>query len=119
MGDIADFTHQPKPKGSGPIMHDLVCADLQKRKEFGVQKYGEGLKAHNGRDALQDVYEELLDAAVYIKQCMQENLPARGQPMPQTLDAYRKLANQDLELIEEQKQEIAALKRKLNKARQK
>ena len=50
----------------------MVLADLTNRALEGKLKYGEPLLAGNGRDALQDLYEELLDAAMYIKQAMVE-----------------------------------------------
>ena len=39
--------------------------------------------------------------------------------MPQTVEAYKKLATRDLELIEEQREEISKLKMKVNKLKQK
>ena len=51
---------------------DQVIADIKKRKVQGKQKYGVPLRANNGRDALQDLYEELIDATQYIKQEMIE-----------------------------------------------
>jgi hypothetical protein len=56
----------------GPSMHDLVAADLAGRKAFGLARYGSLLQAHNGRRALQDAYEEILDLAVYLKQHLVE-----------------------------------------------
>ncbi len=49
-----------------------VIKDLKGREKLGVKKYGVKLHTFNGRDALQDLYEELLDAAQYIKQVMME-----------------------------------------------
>ena len=46
------------------------------------------------------------------------NVP-RGQPMPQTIEAYKDLAQRDLELIEEQREEINKLKCKVNDLQQK
>ena len=43
----------------------------------------------------------------------------REQAMPQTVEAYKKLAARDLELIMEQKEEISRLKQKVNNLRQK
>ncbi len=80
---------QPLPvPNDGPSMHDLVCADLegrwtarlsprivsdmQARKQLGLERYGSLLQAHNGRDALLDLYEELEDAVVYAKQVQVE-----------------------------------------------
>ena len=64
---------QPMPVASdSPVMHDLVIADLNRRLSVGVERYGQPLQAHNGRDALTDLYEELLDACVYLKQVIWE-----------------------------------------------
>lgn len=54
-------------------IHDLVAEDLADRKEQGLKTYGRVLHVHNGRSALQDLYEELLDAACYIKQKIEED----------------------------------------------
>lgn len=51
---------------------DLVIADIKKRKAFGKKKYGVPLRAHNGRNALQDAYEEAQDLSLYIKQRLVE-----------------------------------------------
>lgn len=53
-------------------MHDRVAADLATRKALGLRKYGSLLQAFNGRNALLDLYEELLDAVVYLRQCLDE-----------------------------------------------
>lgn len=81
---------QPLPvPNDGPSMHDLVCADLwrggaagkledavmadlQARKQLGLERYGSLLQAGNGRDAMLDLYEELQDAAVYARQMQEE-----------------------------------------------
>lgn len=46
----------------------LVRADLETRERLGVERYGTALYPRNGRDALQDAYEEALDLACYLKQ---------------------------------------------------
>jgi len=75
---------QPLPiKNDNPIIHRLVQEDLEKRLALGIQRYGQPLQAHNGRDPLQDLYEELLDAAVYAKQALVE----RAQHPQITLDS--------------------------------
>ena len=72
---------QPMPKAvDGPIMHELVIADLQSRLDVGIKRYGQPLRAFNGRDPLQDLYEELLDACVYLRQLMEESSSRRGTP---------------------------------------
>ena len=50
----------------------LVLADLEQRVAKGAAEYGEPLTTHNGRDALQDAYEEALDQALYLRQALEE-----------------------------------------------
>ncbi len=47
--------------------HELVIDDMRTRAEHGLAKYGAPLQPHNGRNSLQDLYEELLDATQYAK----------------------------------------------------
>ena len=51
---------------------DKVIDDLRERERVGFKKYGKELLPHDGRDSMQDLYEELLDAAQYIKKAMEE-----------------------------------------------
>lgn len=51
---------------------DLVIEDMVIRKQLGLERYGRYLTTHNGRNGLQDLYEELLDACMYIKQVLLE-----------------------------------------------
>lgn len=58
---------------SGPD-HDTgaVIAAMQERKRKGLETYNTILQPFNGRDALQDALEELLDAAAYMQQRLLE-----------------------------------------------
>lgn len=47
---------------------DSVLSDLKTRAEMGKQKYGHYLETQNGRNSLQDAYEECLDLCMYLKQ---------------------------------------------------
>jgi|688.fasta_scaffold1833404_2 hypothetical protein len=49
-----------------------LLRDINKRMESGKKTYGTYLYTHNNRDAIQDLYEELIDACFYIKQFMLE-----------------------------------------------
>lgn len=49
-----------------------VIEDLRARTALGVERYGRPLQAHNGRNALQDAYEEALDLVQYLKQALLE-----------------------------------------------
>lgn len=55
-----------------------VMADMAARIAKGADDYGEPLTTFNGRDALQDAYEEALDLAMYLKQALME----RAKPWP-------------------------------------
>lgn len=64
---------QPLPVSNDlPAIQDLVIADIEDRKRVGLERYGSLLKAHNGRDALQDAFEEAIDLAMYLKQLIYE-----------------------------------------------
>lgn len=49
-----------------------VASDIGGREQVGIERYGTTLQAFNGRDALRDAYEELLDGATYARQAMAE-----------------------------------------------
>lgn len=49
-----------------------LLADMRERDAAGRQRYGTPLQPHNGRRALVDAYQELLDAAVYLRQHLYE-----------------------------------------------
>ena len=82
---------QPSPVLGKIEVTPLVIADLQKRSDSGLQSYGVRLMTHNGRDALQDLYEELLDGACYAKQRLVEDAPA----MAVAYEACAKIAERD------------------------
>lgn len=64
---------QPLPtKNDLPFVQDAVIADIETRKQVGIERYGTPLQAFNGRDALQDAYEEAIDLAMYLKQLIIE-----------------------------------------------
>lgn len=65
---------QPRPvRGEfSQSVTDAVIADMQARREMGTRKYGVELLTFNGRDALLEVYQELLDATMYTKQLLME-----------------------------------------------
>lgn len=47
--------------------HDLLVEDIMARQRLGIKRYGVGLQPFNGRDTLQDAYDEVLDLAVYLR----------------------------------------------------
>lgn len=69
---------QPLPiRNDAADIQSQVIADVEERRTVGISRYGTALQPHNGRDALRDLYEELLDGAMYVKQAMVE----RDQPI--------------------------------------
>lgn len=46
--------------------------DLTARSDMGAKKYGTVLRTNNGRKAIVDLYQELLDAAMYAMQARLE-----------------------------------------------
>lgn len=61
-----DYSLPNKPQ---PQVEDLVCKDIQERAKRGLKKYGRRL-GDSDDDMLQHLYEELLDAANYLKKIM-------------------------------------------------
>lgn len=60
---------QPSPIPNDSVsIWQLVIKDMQDRERLGQKRYGTVLQVGNGRDPLQDAYEEALDLAVYLKQ---------------------------------------------------
>lgn len=73
-------------------IQDQVIADLEARKQIGLKSYGTLLQPHNGRDMLQDLYEELLDACCYVKGAMIE----RDADVPVPVEADPELLSPDI-----------------------
>lgn len=64
---------QPLPIVNGqPFVQDAVIADIEARKQVGIERYGTPLQPFNGRDALRDAYEEAIDLTMYLKQLLIE-----------------------------------------------
>ena len=66
-------------KNDQPYVHDLVSADILARGELGARRYGTRLQPFNGRNALQDAYEEALDLCCYLRQKMLEEMGGEGK----------------------------------------
>ncbi|GLZ34863.1 hypothetical protein Lesp02_70500 [Lentzea sp. NBRC 105346] len=96
-GDAPAFIEQPMPTPNGhPSIQSLVRADLEAREQVGIQRYGTALQPHNGRDALRDLYEELLDGACYVKQKMVEESIARARVVSEVCDQIAETLRQHL-----------------------
>ncbi len=52
----------------GVYVQDLVIDDIELRKAVGIERYGTPLQTFNGRNVDLDLYEEILDAAMYLRQ---------------------------------------------------
>lgn len=77
---------QPHPKSDGRDLWPLVIDDMKDRDRLGKAKYGIGLRPHNGRNALIDAYQEVLDLSVYLRQEIEEQ-----QTLSDALDSLRKI----------------------------
>jgi hypothetical protein len=76
---------QPMPMGNGidvavEVAKDLramgfenIAEDIEARIRLGEKKYRTRLKAHNGRDAMLDLYQEILDGINYARQLVIED----------------------------------------------
>lgn len=67
------------PSEGGKDVVDLVIGDIEKRRELGIERYGTSLETNNGRDALVDLYQELLDGAMYCRQKIEEDRTRDGK----------------------------------------
>jgi hypothetical protein len=76
-GSCVNFTNWEPKENSVVVEREevtpLVVCDLIKRSTKGTKEYGEPLTTYNKRKALVDLYEELLDAACYLKQHLLED----------------------------------------------
>jgi hypothetical protein len=74
---IATVEGEVAPVVGGPIWPFLIAQELHKdleaRAALGAAKYGERLRAFNGRDPLVDAYQEMLDAWQYLRQELEEH----------------------------------------------
>lgn len=70
--NAAESQQPPARNTAQPAVTDLVLADFQARDAFGAKKYGTRLQPHNGRDAMLDAYQEVLDLACYLRQLIYE-----------------------------------------------
>lgn len=63
---------EPMPTEGAESVFKAVHKDLEARERRGIETYGRSLETFNGRNALQDAYEEALDLAMYLKQALLE-----------------------------------------------
>lgn len=82
-------TPEPMPSGNGQPVSEALVAELRadwgrtpetldivegilSRSKVGSEKYGTFLRVNNGRDSVNDLEQELLDALQYLKQARME-----------------------------------------------
>jgi hypothetical protein len=79
MSDTRLHDPQPLPtEGDGRDVMTELADRIMDRRAFGVRKYGRHLEPNNGRDVLQDILDEQLDAAAYILQLIMERDGVQG-----------------------------------------
>lgn len=74
-------TPEPAPTGNGDMVIFEVTDDLVARAKMGIREYGTPLRANNGRDALNDAYQESLDMCMYLKQAIMERDSSQPEPL--------------------------------------
>lgn len=65
IDDLDQATHL------GALRH-AVADRVRERQQVGIARYGTSLQPYNGRDALRDLAEEILDGAQYARQLVVE-----------------------------------------------
>ena len=69
-----------------------VIKDMKKRNKWGMKQYGVPLTTETDKDFLEETYEELLDAVVYLRSELQLRkthlLPMPTKPLDPIMDEY-------------------------------
>jgi hypothetical protein len=63
---------EPKPTEGTHEVGKEVIKDIENRIDLGLSRYGSLLKTFNNRDSLVDLYQELIDGCMYVKQKLME-----------------------------------------------
>ena len=74
-----EFDQGDPKENDKPASWNLVVQDMKSRDDFGRKKYGTPLQPLNGRDSLQDAYEEVLDLCVYLRNAIEEKKLLHGR----------------------------------------
>jgi len=64
---------QPLPTEGKLNVQDALIRHIEQRRKLGIERYGRPLQTFNGRNAVLDLVEELLDGATYAMQVEMEN----------------------------------------------
>ena len=105
-GREGDTQPMPKP-ADGPIMHEVVIRALEDRLAVGIKRYGQPLRAFNGRDPSQDAFEEVLDLSVYLAQ-MREEMKAMREVIAEVLMVHAMGGTLDGDLITRMRRVVGA-----------
>ncbi len=65
-------TPEPLSRPGKENVLPAVINDFKTRDVVGRKKYGTTLQTHNGRDSLNDAYQEACDLVMYLKQAVLE-----------------------------------------------
>jgi hypothetical protein len=111
--DMSAATPEPKPvPNNHPAIADVVAAelvalhepmarevatDVMARKAFGLAKYGTPLQPFNGRNTLNDLYQELVDAVKYARVALYEASYLKAQTR-EAEDIYESLRDLTIEV---------------------
>lgn len=79
MSETIEDQPAPTTQNNTAAIWDLVIEDMKARDRTGRERYKTPLQAFNGRNALVDLYQEILDAAVYARQAIEEQ---KSLPLP-------------------------------------
>ena len=97
---------EPEPNDSKGDVWKLVIGDMIDRRSSGITKYGKPLQTHNGRNSLVDAYQEILDAAVYLRQKIQEDKDVPVTTVINLDDAWNLMRNDLNDISRGEKNEI-------------
>ena len=75
-------TPEPMPTKGKKLVLPYVVNDLMQRDQLGKEKYNTSLETHNGRSSLWDMYQELLDAVMYLRKHLLELEDVMPCPSP-------------------------------------
>lgn len=70
---------EPKPIGGKHKVGKEVIKDIEDRIDLGLSRYGSLLMTFNNRDSLVDLYQELIDGCMYVKQKLIETEEIREE----------------------------------------
>lgn len=87
MTALAEFAEDARPELEFALSSTITR--LHARVEAGSRKYGTMLMTENGRDAVQDTWEEVADGVFYIEQAMLERGPLGITPLFEVADLLR------------------------------